>query len=111
MTSTTTDVFAQANYVVRTTMVDRVDNQGEPCDHCAIEGRFVDATVYGLMADGRMAGLLVTINCCVHCVPVIIASMDPTESVTVELGDSLDDDADNDRMHNQDDTRPHPDAL
>lgn len=106
-TTTATDVFAQAGYAVTTTMVDRVDNQGEPCDRCAIEGRFIDATVYGVMGmDDVMAGLCVSLDCCVWCVPAVIALMDATENVKVELGDSLSDD----RMHGQDCTCVHPDG-
>jgi hypothetical protein len=108
MTSTTTDVFAQAGYDVRTTMVNRVDNQGEPCEHCQIEGRFVDATVYGLKVFppyGNTAS--VVLECCVFCVPVLVLDMDPTADVTVELGNSVTDD----RMHDQDCECVHPDAV
>jgi hypothetical protein len=102
MTSTITDVFAQAGYSVATRMVERVDNQGEPCEVCQVEGRYVDATVYG-----ENNGVATTIDCCVVCVPEVIRDLDSSVDVTVELGDSLDDD----RMHGQDCTCAHPDAL
>jgi len=102
------DVFAQAGYSVATKLVDRVDNQGEPCEFCQTEGRYVDATVYGFVVT---VGTQMAVDCCVFCVPVVISGMDPLISITVELGDSLDDFGDNGRMAHQDDTRPHPDAL
>jgi len=107
MTSTTIDVFAQAGYSVATRMVDRVDNQGEPCEHCQVDGRVVDATIYGT-ADGVDS----TVDCCVFCVPTVIAMMDPCYAVHVELGDlATTATAGDDRMHNQDCTCVHPDAL
>lgn len=128
MQTTTTDVFAQVGYDVRTTMVDRVDNQGKPCEVCALEGRYVDATVYGI--DGETVLDALTVECCVFCVPASVRRMDPTAgTVKVELGDSLpdiggvdvpfssawlaqlDDEADIGLMAHQDDDRLHPDAL
>lgn len=108
MTTTLVDPFAVNGFAVTTTLVDSVDNQGEACLHCSIEGHDVDATVYGMMSDGRMAGLFVTLECCCLCIKSIIAEMDPTESVKVELlvPTSLDT-----RMHTQDCTCVHPDAL
>lgn len=104
-TTTATDVFAQAGYAVTTTMVDRVDNQGEPCEVCQIEGRFIDATIYGVELMGE-ANMYVCREACVWCVPTVIKNMDATADVTVELGDSLSDD----RMHGQDCTCVHPDG-
>ena len=106
MTGTIIDVFAQAGYSVTTRMVDRVDNQGEPCDGCAIEGRYIDANVYGVPSgsSGR-----VVLDCCVWCVPSTINIMNPDHAVTVELGDSMTDY--DDRMSGPDDTRPHPDGA
>lgn len=124
MTTTTVDVFAQAGYSVTTTMVDRVDNQGEPCEVCQEEPRYVDATVYGVVL-GVNASLCQALDCCVYCIPAVIATMDPTVDVLVELGDSLPKwtppvvhpsltdylhgDVD-DRMHSQDCRCVHPDA-
>lgn len=92
MQTTTVDVFAQDGYDVRTTMVGRVDNQGEPCEVCQQEPHYVDATVYGVANEGRMTGLCVSLDCCVYCIPKVIREMDPTEAVTVELGDSIGED-------------------
>lgn len=108
-TTTVTDVFAQAGYSVTTKLVDRVDNQGEPCEVCQTEGRFIDATVYGVEL-GEFANLFIARDCCVFCVPNVIKTLDATADVTVELGDSLDD-GDNGLMAHPDDDRPHPDAA
>lgn len=109
MTTTTVDIFAQAGYAVTTKLVDRVDNQGEPCEVCQIEGRYVDATVYGVVL-GNDVDLVrdITLDCCVWCVPEAISQMDSVEAVTVELGDSV---ADDDRMHGPDCICVHRDAL
>lgn len=106
MTSTIIDVFAQAGYSVTTRMVDRVDNQGEPCDSCAIEGRYIDANVYGVPSgsSGR-----VVLDCCAWCVPSTINIMNPDHAVTVELGDSMTDY--DDRMHGPDCECVHPDGA
>lgn len=107
MTTTTVDVFAQAGYSVTTRMVDRVDNQGEPCAACQEEPHYVDATVYGnkvFPPYGNTAWM--ALDCCIYCIPAVIATMDPTADVLVELGDS----ANNDRMHSQDCDCVHPDA-
>lgn len=109
-TGTTIDVFAMAGWSVTTKMVDQVDNQGEPCDFCALDGRYIDATVYGHLTIGD-AEHVASLDCCVFCVPAVIREMDPNRAVTVELGDSQDDDMFDDRMHNQDCGCVHPDAM
>jgi len=86
-----------------------VDNQGEPCEVCQTEGRYVDANIYGIELMGE-AYLYVCREACVFCVPTVISNLDATADVTVELGDSLDD-VDNGRMAHQNDTRPHPDGA
>jgi hypothetical protein len=108
MTTTTVDVFAQTGYSVTTRMVDRVDNQGEPCEVCQEEPHYIDATVYGVTNDGILElDHRTTIDCCIYCIPAVIRTLDPTTDVTVELGDS----ANNDRMHGQDCDCVHPDGA
>lgn len=108
-TGTTVDVFGMPGYSVTTAMVDRVDNQGEPCEVCTLLGRYVNATVYGVVL-GEHANLWMGVECCIFCVPAVIATMDPTADVAVELGNSQDDEMFDDRMHSQDCGCVHPDA-
>lgn len=101
------EVFSLPGYAVTTTLVAEVDNQGEPCESCQLEGHVVDATIYGVVL-GEFANMFECREACLHCVPAVIALMDPTADVTVELAEL---DADDDgRMASQDDTRPHPDG-
>jgi hypothetical protein len=74
---------------------------------CQEEPHYVDATVYGnkvFPPYGNTAWM--ALDCCIYCIPAVIATMDPTADVLVELGDS----ANNDRMHSQDCDCVHPDA-
>jgi len=106
--------FLVQGYDVHTSLVARVDNNGEPCEVCQTEGYVIDCTVYGLAGDsfGPMTALFVTVDCCAVCVPAVIATMDASETVTVELSlASWNDAEDNGLMAHQDDDRPHPDAL
>jgi len=107
--------FLVDGYAIETFLVARVDNDGEPCEVCQTEGHVIDCAVYGVVLDEH-ACLYVAVECCAVCVPAVVATMDPTADVTVELslaawGDSTDDTEDNGLMASQDDDRPHPDAL
>jgi len=106
--------FLVDGYAIETFLVARVDNDGEPCEVCQTEGRTIDCTVYGLAGDsfGPMTALFVTVDCCAVCVPAVVATMDTSEMITVELSlSSWNDAEDNGLMAHQDDERPHPDAL
>lgn len=102
------EVFSLPGYAVTPRLVNAVDNQGEPCESCQLEGHVVDALVYGVVL-GVHANLYECREACLHCVPAVIQLMDPTADITVEMA-SIDAE-DNGRMAGPDDTRPHPDAL
>ena len=60
--------------------VTRVDNQGEPCEHCQLLGRDIAATLYGIQ-DGRED----TADCCIPCLPIVAAEFDQNQSIRAEV--------------------------
>lgn len=49
--------------------VDRTDNQGEPCQYCEVHGHVNMVTLHGFGSDGERG----TADCCVYCVPAVVA--------------------------------------
>lgn len=93
-------------YTIERRAVGSVDNQGEPCEVCQDVDAVVEANVYGVVV-GEHASLYECVDCCSGCVPAVTLTMDPTADVTVEFVETEVDD----RMHGQDCTCAHPDAL
>lgn len=93
-------------------LVGTVDNDGEPCEVCQTEGCEVSATVYGVAVTGAFehAHMATWTDCCLPCVPAVVATLDPTADIVVDVSLSAFLPAD-DRMATPDDTRPHLDAL
>jgi hypothetical protein len=60
--------------------VTRVDNQGEPCEHCQLLGRDIAATLYGIQ-DGQEDSA----DCCIPCLPVVASEFDQNQSIRVEV--------------------------
>jgi hypothetical protein len=102
---TSTIIANVQQYALTLRPVPSVDNQGEPCEVCQLEGNTVSCNVYGVVV-GPYASLYQMVECCDDCCPDVITTMDPTADVTVEyVADAVDD-----RMHGPDCVCVHPDA-
>lgn len=71
---------AMARMDVRLIPVSRVDNQGEPCEHCQLLGRDIEATVYGVQ-DGQEDSS----DCCIPCLPVVAGEFDQNQTIRAEV--------------------------
>lgn len=91
-----------SGYDISYRVVDEVDNQGESCVHCQDVDAVVSRTVY-MVVDGERT----LFDCCEACTSRVVLNADADWGIVIEIGAGAIDD----RMRNQDDTRPHPDAL
>ena len=72
-----------SSYLIRYVAVDTVDNQGEPCEKCGLNGARVECNIYAYDMDGNQ----LTADACSECVfPMIdeVWDTDPTRIVLVE---------------------------
>jgi len=61
--------------------VGSVDNEGEPCEHCNLIGRTIQATLHGDRDRER-----ITADCCIPCIPAVAASgFDAEVTVVAEI--------------------------
>lgn len=80
----TTNPFAIEGHDIQASLVDHVDNQGEPCEICAEVDAPVQCVVYGIEV-GEHANLAVWTETCVRCARSVAASMSATDLCTVEV--------------------------
>jgi hypothetical protein len=78
----TTNPFDLDGYDVTAALVDRVDNQGEPCQLCAEIDAPIEVTVTGLNPATFTRH---SVDCCVRCALVAVAETLATEHTTVEV--------------------------
>ncbi len=75
--------YRVSGYDVMTMPAATVDNQGEPCEQCALADRVIECGVYGV--DKWNPGDHITLDCCVYCVPSVVQTLDALAPVTVEM--------------------------
>lgn len=98
-----TTTVIPAGYAISYRLVASVDNQGEPCDVCDVEGAEVECTVYG---QGGYGVIDLTTDCCAECALKVAVTMSPTAEIVVEHVAASDDTL----MHSQYCECVHPDG-
>jgi hypothetical protein len=71
----------------REVWADQVDNFGEPCQHCQLVGKTIEATVYVPTATGRE--VQESCMCCVVDAVLNTEKHDPSRDVLVEYSKGL----------------------
>lgn len=71
------------DYLIRYVAVTQVDNQGEPCEKCALRGAIVECNLYAYDWEGKQ----LEAECCTECVFTMLDEVwdtDPSRVVLVE---------------------------